>query len=527
MEESERAPNILHQSMESTPISSNNDQKKDAILINACKSPQTNLEEEEEAALDEVQELLDVVEDLLGAELNSVTNAQRSPVSPGTLSRSKLIQKRLGVEIRKNRARVEASLSKLRLRRGPWTEGEKTQSARRRRPQIKIDLGKHPAVIKTRDATRRAITGKADTKIRDFVVLPRVVRVLDKYTFTLGVMGIITTEFIMLEYPELFRYYYVAVMFPMLVLRYILYSRSKWHYFLLDFCYWVNLLCFILIVGPNSLLEQYSECLWQLLFICANGPLLLAIVLWSNSLVFHSVDKVTSVYVHILPALLGWCERWRSERSSNEPMNSLKRHVIFPILFYLIWQAIYLFQTEFLSRKMLDQDPEIATSLRWIAASTKAPITKIMLTLCRRLGIMSSDETFHPPTMKVKLIFVASQFIFTFVTFLPGRLLHRYEYLHSFLLLFMVTASVYNGAGYYIQVFSKIYEKRYSDEKMKNDADSTSTSTIAGNNSDFSDENPLLLASMGQDCTTASGNSNTEASSSVSIPTPMSEKKIL
>ena len=78
------------------------------------------------------------------------------------------------------------------------------------------------------------------------------------------------------------------------------------------------------------------------MFVFGNGPLLIAIVAWRNSLVsrascwlltakspphrdvdrsasrlcsvyaqvFHSLDKTTSVYIHMLPSLLTFCARW-------------------------------------------------------------------------------------------------------------------------------------------------------------------------------------------------------------------------
>ena len=54
------------------------------------------------------------------------------------------------------------------------------------------------------------VTGHEETRVRDFVKIPRVVRKMDKYSFTLGVLGISTTEYVMLSYPELFGYCYDA-----------------------------------------------------------------------------------------------------------------------------------------------------------------------------------------------------------------------------------------------------------------------------------------------------------------------------
>ena len=65
---------------------------------------------------------------------------------------------------------------------------------------------------------------------------------MDKYSFTLGVLGISLTQYVMLLHGQLFKYYYCAIMLPLLVLRIYLYHQYKWQYFLLDFCYFVNVL---------------------------------------------------------------------------------------------------------------------------------------------------------------------------------------------------------------------------------------------------------------------------------------------
>jgi len=485
------------------------------------KTPLNRLESEEEAALGEVRDLLNVVEDLISmkskkeqaqheeseskAEKKDDEDVKLLPDTPSkndgvdvkkdeqdsltmketsdAEKRRKLtaLRKRLGKEVKKQRQRVGASLSKLRKQR------DNIEMAQRR---ISANLQDHPAVRRTRDATRKVITGSKDTRVRDFVEIPRVVKVLDIWCFTFGVLGIMSTEYVLLLYPALFRYYLVVCMFPMLSLRYVLYHRAKWHYFLWDFCYWVNGLCFYMILMPPKWIggPETEELLWQTLFVCANGPLLSATVAWNNSMVFHSLDKVTSLYVHVFPALLSWCERWRSIESSNTSMN-FKGHFTWPTSFYFVWQIVYLAQTEVLDRDKLDNDPEIATALRWLTNAPKMTVNRMALKACRSIGIMGPDETFTPPRFKVTLIFVVFQLLYTLVTFTPARLLHSYEYAHTATLILIITFSVYNGARYYIQVFSKIHEKRYSNEKKKPSQpvkdESASSSFVISGDDDF------------------------------------------
>ena len=37
----------------------------------------------------------------------------------------------------------------------------------------------------------------------------------------------------------------------------------------------------------------------------------MAVIIWKNSLVFHSFDKITSLFIHLIPPMLTWCVRWQ------------------------------------------------------------------------------------------------------------------------------------------------------------------------------------------------------------------------
>ena len=105
--------------------------------------------------------------------------------------------------------------------------------------------------------------------------------------------------------------------------RYIEYSASKDTLFMIDFCYFVNLSVvlqtsmfpetllwykvsffnFDVIELKNSL-SHVSPCqLFQANYVMCMGCLMLAIVVWQNSLVFHSLDKLTSFFLHAFPPL--------------------------------------------------------------------------------------------------------------------------------------------------------------------------------------------------------------------------------
>ena len=75
----------------------------------------------------------------------------------------------------------------------------------------------------------------------------------------------------------------------------------NFHYFLMDFCYFTNFLILLYLWLPS-----YFNTLRGMLFGFTNGPLLAAIVLWRNSVVPHSTNKMTSMFIHTSPAIALW-----------------------------------------------------------------------------------------------------------------------------------------------------------------------------------------------------------------------------
>ena len=68
---------------------------------------------------------------------------------------------------------------------------------------------------------------------------------------------------------------------------------------MLDFCYFVNL-SVVLQTGffPDNLLWFKAN------YVLCMGPICIAIMVWKNSLVFHSLDKLTSFFLHAFPTMV-------------------------------------------------------------------------------------------------------------------------------------------------------------------------------------------------------------------------------
>ena len=91
----------------------------------------------------------------------------------------------------------------------------------------------------------------------------------------------------------------------LILIRWFIYKSKKWHYFLFDFCYFVNFLILVYFWSPWKPTWFFPS-----IFVLSHGPLLFAIALWRNSIVPHSLDKMTSLFIHISPPLTTWGVRW-------------------------------------------------------------------------------------------------------------------------------------------------------------------------------------------------------------------------
>jgi hypothetical protein len=102
-----------------------------------------------------------------------------------------------------------------------------------------------------------------------------------------------------------------AIANPMLgVIRYIQYSATKSHYFLLDYCYWANYAMTV-----YALMWPTSPEFFAILFATSHGTLAWATPVFRNSVVLHSVDRMTSVFIHTIPMLLCYTIRWHPDEA--------------------------------------------------------------------------------------------------------------------------------------------------------------------------------------------------------------------
>lgn len=109
----------------------------------------------------------------------------------------------------------------------------------------------------------------------------------EKASFITAVMNIFISGYLVGAHPEFFPYWYTAQLLYFMPIRYYTYHKKGYHYFLADLCYFVNFLEVLSIwMFPKS------KRLFISTYCLAFGNNAIAIAMWRNSLVFHSMDKV-------------------------------------------------------------------------------------------------------------------------------------------------------------------------------------------------------------------------------------------
>ncbi|KAK9711517.1 hypothetical protein K7432_007777 [Basidiobolus ranarum] len=282
-----------------------------------------------------------------------------------------------------------------------------------------------------------------------------VVRLRDKVSFVMGVSNIFAVAYLVGRIPSWLPEWYTFWAISLVLLRFVIYKTKAWHYFVFDLCYFVNVLViFYLWVFPqNNLVFSAAFCL-------SHGPLLWAVVAWRNSLVFHSLDKVTSTFIHIAPPFTLYTIRWlipanaeRMERYgsyANQQKNDGVADPVgfitamwFSVVLYIVWQSLY-YIFILVGRKEKVFQGKRVTSVTWLLDDTKSKISQTASVFGDKYKVYT---------------FMGMQLVYAIITMLPTVLLYHYFWLHTVFLLGISLISLWNGSTYYFDVFSKQYVK--------------------------------------------------------------------
>mmetsp|Transcript_130549 Transcript_130549/g.325715 ORF Transcript_130549/g.325715 Transcript_130549/m.325715 type:complete len:341 (+) Transcript_130549:46-1068(+) len=282
---------------------------------------------------------------------------------------------------------------------------------------------------------------------------PSFVKLEDKVFFVLGVVNIILLTFFCFGPVKWLLVYFTTIKFLVLIpTRFWLYRKSKSQYFLLDLCYFANGLLLV-----QMWLLPGHEGLFAAAFSLACGPLMFAVALFRNSLVFHSLDKITSCFIHVSPFLTCYVIRYH-QAEVNQGWNvftsrhfefellppqevGLMETFVYPFCFFLCHQVMYALCVNVVCR--LPEDPEYLTCYRYLISGSVGD----------KLKKLPGGERFLP------FWYFTANATLVACLLLPGILYYRYFWLMIAYGTALVLVCIWNGANFYVEVFSKNYQK--------------------------------------------------------------------
>ncbi|KAH8118516.1 hypothetical protein DFH11DRAFT_678400 [Phellopilus nigrolimitatus] len=289
---------------------------------------------------------------------------------------------------------------------------------------------------------------KVSTRIATFSTAwqsAKVVRTREKLSFFFGVMSVLVTALLFGMAPQWLHIAYTVQALYLLPLRAYNYKKRAWHYFLFDLCYYATFLNFIFIwLAPSS------ATLWIACYCMSHGSLASAVITWRNSLVFHDSDKVTSLFVHIYAPLVFTVIRHfypgaetRFPAIANVPHLSVVKAFGLSTLIYTIWQVLY-WKFVLVDRRKKIESGERTTSFSWMLNDKRGAIGRMLA---------------HVPQKYREVSFIAGQLVYTLLVELPVPVLYQSSFWSGAFLLLIFSVSVWNGGGFYIEVFGRKFER--------------------------------------------------------------------
>jgi len=300
-------------------------------------------------------------------------------------------------------------------------------------------------------------------------------RFVDKVTFIFTVAAVIfLTYCISSPFGRAFIPYFFCSSTPLLIIiRYIQYKPRKWHYFLLDWCYWVNWSVMIYMLFFPS-----SGMMGTVLFAIALGPLPWTVIAYRNSIVFHSIEKFTSCYIHVMPMACLYAIKWFPEDCSRywydtfeingekdiallldvpeSEVSWLYLAVSMPVVvtvLYFIQQAIEIWIINVLAKHSccgknllrIYYDEEYLTLFRFSSTKGSGVIYKL-------INLFGDDN-------RLKMWMVINV-IYTFVVSLPVYLFYWSQLANLLFAIIVVLWGTWNGANFYMESFARNYAGR-------------------------------------------------------------------
>jgi hypothetical protein len=279
----------------------------------------------------------------------------------------------------------------------------------------------------------------------------RAQRQYDQVSYVVGVVNVCATMYLLGKWPTRFYLWHSPKAVLLITMRWFSFVSQKpaQHFLLLDFCYFANALCLLYLwVWPGSAL------LFQICFICSNGPLAWSVLAFNQALVFHSQPHITSVFIHVSPMLLTYGLRWHASEFAVCASGDFPSCAGGPSAHALVWQATYGFYAPWLVLYyfwvFVVLGPYIQSrgfQTLFDRVSEKGPLAPILRAI--------PDGT--QLKLLKKAVYILSHFLFGTLTMGLAAVLFYSHHAHITFVCAIGVASAWNASTFYFEPFAKKY----------------------------------------------------------------------
>lgn len=271
---------------------------------------------------------------------------------------------------------------------------------------------------------------------------------VEKLFYAIAMAFIAALAFVIGKYPSHFPLLHTVLFCLLMPLRFYTYFTSPYQYFLADLCYYVNLLLMLFIwVFPSS------PSLFISVFALSMGTLSFAVIIWRNSLVLHSIEKITSSFIHIMPPVTVFVmvheippEIVKVQYPAVAKIEAWNfvHGILWTSFYYTVWQVTYHYFITIKKKEEISKGK--ATSFTYLKKKNSN----------RLIGqYFNAIPTWWMQTA----VFTVIQFGYQILTMSLCPIWFHYKHACGAFLSFIFVWASYNGATYYIDVFGKRLEK--------------------------------------------------------------------
>lgn len=282
-----------------------------------------------------------------------------------------------------------------------------------------------------------------------------------KCVFTLAILNIGLTCYILGANPESFYLLFTFKIVSLTTFRSLAFCKEGKHWLLVDFCYWVNFyFIYYLWVTPGNAKT------FQILFMCANGPLAWAMLAFSHSMILHSWQHVTSVVIHASPMLVSFGLRWFTGPESRfrvcqpgQYENDWEAGAYCSVSgwtlvtqavtnFYLWWLVLYYVIVMFWMAEYLHTR---GFQTLFDRVTTKG----IMKRFLRPYMVTSPRAKTYHGNFLAKAVYLSIHCVYGVVTMSIIAPFFNNFYFHFFYCMLLAMVTAWNGAGFYFSAFGR------------------------------------------------------------------------